>query len=111
MKVTIEKNGALSGDIAIHQSKSEAHRALICASLAHGRSTVVCPLINDDIRKTASCLSALGAEISYENGAFTVDPIEKVKNGAVLDCGESGSTLRFLLPVAASPCSATFLYA
>ena len=102
MKMTIENSGILHGDIAIHQSKSEAHRALICASLASGRSRIVCPLINDDIKKTADCLVALGAKISYENGVFTVDPIENVKQDAILDCGESGSTLRFLLPIAAA---------
>jgi 3-phosphoshikimate 1-carboxyvinyltransferase len=51
---------------------------------------------------TVNCLNALGANITYADGKFNVQPITQVKKGAILDCGESGSTLRFLLPVAAA---------
>ena len=89
----------LSGSIAAIPSKSAAHRALICASLATGETEIFCPSLSRDIEATASCLAALGADIRYENGSFFVKPIEKVNENAVLNCGESGSTLRFLLPV------------
>ena len=59
---------------------------------------------------TAACLNALGADITYADGKFSVTPITKVQKGATLDCGESGSTLRFLLPVAAAlGADATFI--
>ena len=59
---------------------------------------------------TAACLNALGADITYTDGKFNVTPITKVQKGATLDCGESGSTLRFLLPVAAAlGADATFI--
>jgi 3-phosphoshikimate 1-carboxyvinyltransferase len=51
---------------------------------------------------TAACLNALGANITYADGKFSVEPISCIRKGAALDCEESGSTLRFLLPVAAA---------
>lgn len=75
---------------------------LICAALADSPCTIVCQSLNRDMEATAACLNALGANITYADGKFTVNPMTKVSKGAVLDCGESGSTLRFLLPVAAA---------
>lgn len=89
----------LAGTIPAIASKSQAHRLLICAALADRRTAVACPTLSADIAATADCLRALGADISYENGIFTVSPISAVPSHPTLDCGESGSTLRFLLPV------------
>lgn len=89
----------LSGSIAAIPSKSAAHRLLICAALAQGETDIYCPSLSKDIEATAACLAALGAGIDYCGGSFHVRPIERPRPGAVLDCGESGSTLRFLLPV------------
>ena len=89
----------LSGTIPAIASKSQAHRMLICAALADGPTSVACPTLSADITATAECLRALGADITYENGIFAVEPIASVPARPVLDCGESGSTLRFLLPV------------
>ena len=75
---------------------------LICAALANKSCTIICRGINRDMEATAACLNALGANIVYADGKFNVDPISEVKKGALLDCGESGSTLRFMLPVAAA---------
>ena len=75
---------------------------LICAALSDSPCTIVCQSVNRDMEATAACLNALGADIRYADGRFTVNPITKVIKGASLDCGESGSTLRFLLPVAAA---------
>ncbi len=83
-------------------SKSEAHRALICASLADSETKIICTDTNADIDATASCLSALGASIRRVDDGFVVLPIERVRAQAVLDANESGSTLRFLLPLVAS---------
>ncbi len=99
----------LGGKIAAIASKSQAHRYLICAALADGVSRIRCDECSADIDATVRCLNALGASISYENNHFTVQPIQKAQFG-ILDCGESGSTLRFLIPVvAALGCGADFV--
>lgn len=100
----------IGGRIAAIPSKSQAHRLLICAALADKSTEIFCPQISEDMDATARCLSALGAEISYKQGSYHVSPIKAVKQSPLLDCGESGSTLRFLLPVAAAlGANATFL--
>lgn len=93
-------HGTLKGEITPPPSKSQAHRLLICAALAVEPCSIVCNGVNDDIMATMRCLNALGARITFSSGVFDVQPIELVKGGT-LDCGESGSTLRFLMSVAA----------
>lgn len=92
--------GTLQGAVTPPPSKSQAHRLLICAALGSSPCTIECASVNDDIVATMRCLNALGADISYSDGVFVVNPVKAVKC-AVLDCGESGSTLRFLISVAA----------
>ena len=92
----------LAGIVAIPASKSVAHRLLICAALADGPTRVVIGQTNRDIDATADCLRALGASIERQGDGFLVAPIQNASAHAELDCGESGSTLRFLLPVAAA---------
>ncbi len=82
-------------------SKSQAHRALICAYLANGKSRILCPYLNADIKATAECLKNMGAKITYENGFFELTPPDSNYDYAEIDCGESGSTMRFLIPTAA----------
>lgn len=82
-------------------SKSQAHRLLICAALGHSPCTLACSSVNDDILATMHSLNALGADIKYNNGIFTINPV-KLQKGMTLNCGESGSTLRFLMSVAAA---------
>ena len=89
-------------EIQAISSKSEAHRYLICAALGDGECDVLCANTNADIDATAGCLNSLGASITRTECGFHVKPIEKVIDGAALECNESGSTLRFLLPVVAS---------
>lgn len=93
-------HGTLRGEVTPPPSKSQAHRLLICAALAVEPCSIVCNSVNDDIMATIRCLNALGARITFSSGVFDVQPIELVKGGT-LDCGESGSTLRFLMSVAA----------
>lgn len=83
-------------------SKSEAHRYLICSALGDAPVEMICTDTNADIDATASCLNSLGASISRKGESFFIEPIKKVNKNAVLDCNESGSTLRFMLPVAAA---------
>lgn len=99
MKRTIPP-GARTGRVHIPASKSQAHRLLICAALGEEKTEVVCDGISADIAATAKCLSALGAAVEETEAGFLVSPIKKVPEGRCeLYCGESGSTLRFLLPV------------
>jgi len=91
------------GTVRAIASKSEAHRILICAALADSETFVVCSESSEDIDATVRCLTALGAEIRRECDGFYVDPISTLQTFGdkryLLDCGESGSTLRFMLPV------------
>ena len=94
-------NGTLQGTVTPPPSKSQAHRLLICAALGNEPCTIACSSTNADIVATMRSLNALGASIEYNGGVFAVTPVQPCKGGT-LDCGESGSTLRFLVPVAAA---------
>ena len=93
--------GKLAGTIPAIPSKSAAHRLLIAAALADGPTEIACPSVSQDILATARCLAALGAKLDRTEWGFTVTP-GPAPEKADLPCGESGSTLRFLLPVAAA---------
>ena len=92
--------GARTGRVHIPASKSQAHRLLICAALGEETCEIVCDGVSADIAATAECLRALGAKVERTETGFRISPIQKVPEGCCeLLCGESGSTLRFLLPV------------
>ena len=101
--------GERAGIIQIPSSKSAVHRLLICAALGSKSVQLQFDGLSKDIAATANCLRALGAGIEIETNRFTVTPAKKTAGDVLLPCGESGSTLRFLLPVAgALGCSGTF---
>ena len=116
----------VGGTVSAIASKSEAHRLLICAALADEETFVGCPERSEDIEATVNCLVAMGAVVSCCKNGYAVSPIQRARDssseraqvhaglsvavnqtfGALasqppteLNCGESGSTLRFLLPV------------
>lgn len=91
----------LCGEVNIPPSKSAAHRALICAALSEGTSRVTPFCTSKDIQATVACLKALGMRVETDKEGYTVHRAETLKNG-ILDFNESGSTARFLLPVAAA---------
>lgn len=95
----IIKPTKLKGTVAVIPSKSQAHRLLICAAFAEHETRLRCPDTNRDIEATADCLRALGADILRDAGGYTVFPIQSIPQSAALPCRDSGSTLRFLLPV------------
>ena len=108
----------LKGTVPAIASKSMAHRLIICAALANGETHVTCNTTCADIEATVRCLTALGARIETVEDGFQVHPtmksvefgLLKALAGGTLDCGESGSTLRFMLPVAcALGADATFV--
>lgn len=89
----------LNGNLTAIPSKSQAHRLLICAAFSEAPCTLICSETNDDIAATADCLNALGAEIQRIPSGYAIIPVSKLPDSAHLHCRESGSTLRFLLPV------------
>ena len=93
------KPGKLSGTIAAIPSKSQAHRLLICAAFSDLPTELICPETNRDIEATAACLNSLGAVITRTSKGYMVYPAETIPDSAQLECQESGSTLRFLLPI------------
>lgn len=100
----------LAGTVWIPASKSVMHRNLIAAALSDRATDISCNAVNQDILATINCLSALGARIEQMPCGVHVEPLQKANQETMLDCGESGSTLRFLLPVAAAlGCSCTFI--
>lgn len=99
MDITINP-GKLRGNVAVIPSKSQAHRYLICAALAATETTLICPDTSKDIEATAECLRALGADIQHTDGGYRILPIKNIPPKAILNCCESGSTLRFMLPIA-----------
>ena len=91
--------GSLSGALQAIPSKSQAHRVLICAAFADKPTNILCRQTNDDIEATADCLRSLGARISRTEDGYTVSPVKVIPRQAELNCRESGSTLRFMLPI------------
>ena len=98
MDITIQPQ-PLRGTVGAVPSKSLAHRYLICAAFAQTPTDLICPASSRDIDATVNCLNALGAAIIPTGNGFHIDPIGKTPQRAFLPCGESGSTLRFLLPI------------
>lgn len=99
MDITITP-APLHGTIPIIPSKSQAHRLLIASAFADAPTHLICAETNRDIEATADCLRALGASVCRTTDGYTVLPIRNIPSRADLPCGESGSTLRFLLPIA-----------
>ena len=92
----------LSGSVDAIPSKSHAHRLFIAAAFADRPTVIRCRAVNKDICATIDCLNALGADIrETESGVYEVKPVPGDITGrpAALDVGESGSTLRFMIPV------------
>ena len=101
MKVTIHPGKAV-GRVAAPPSKSMAHRLLICAGLAQGTSRISGLDYNEDILATMDCLQALGAICTVEGDTVTVvgTDLFQAEPRETLCCRESGSTLRFFIPLA-----------
>lgn len=99
------KSSRLHGIVDIPASKSVAHRILICSALAEGQSQILGLKYSKDIDATIEAMSALGAEFLIGQHCSHIQQvfgIEKIPEKAVIDCNESGSTLRFIIPVAAA---------
>ncbi len=95
------KPSVLNGSVLAPPSKSMAHRFLIGAALTGQKCTLTGVDYSEDILATIDCLKALGANITTDNDTVVVDPVNFMKtDNPVLNCRESGSTLRFFIPLA-----------
>lgn len=90
----------LKGTVTVPPSKSVAHRMIIAAALADGVSEISNLSPSEDILATIDCMNALGANIDFDGKTAVIKGIKNVPDKALLDCHESGSTMRFLMPVA-----------
>lgn len=91
--------GRRTGQVHAPSSKSQAHRLLIAAALSQEEVCIRCDDLSADITATIKCLGALGADISREGDVLRVGTVLPGQDMCALCCGESGSTLRFLLPL------------
>ncbi|SFE27921.1 3-phosphoshikimate 1-carboxyvinyltransferase [Peptostreptococcus sp. D1] len=96
------KPSKLEGSVKAIPSKSFAHRAIICAAISDGVSQIIFDKTSDDIDATVNCLRALGAKIEKFEYGVIVQGISKLDNIPTIDSKESGSTFRFLLPLAST---------
>lgn len=95
--------GVLTGCVTVPPSKSDVHRAILCAALAKGKSKIAPVDFSQDILATIDCVKALGAQVTAIEGGLLVDGSAMFKaSSSSLDCRESGSTLRFMIPIAAA---------
>lgn len=91
--------GVLSGQVTPPPSKSYAHRAILCAALANGESVIENLVLSDDIAATLSAVKTLGAQYTIGENSVVIAGIGSFANKAVIDCNESGSLLRFMIPI------------
>jgi 3-phosphoshikimate 1-carboxyvinyltransferase len=112
MEVSVKNTERLEGEVSAPPSKAYTHRMLIAASLANGISRISNPLVSDDTQATLEAVKALGAKIELSENCWTIHGTQQVRTPRQpIDCRESGSTLRFMIPVAAiAPGPSTFLF-
>jgi len=112
MNVTVENTDYLVGVVSAPPSKAYTHRTLIAASLSNGTSKIFNPLISNDTQATLEAVKALGAETELHENYWIIHGQETLQTpDQPIDCRESGSTLRFMIPVAAlAPGPSKFLF-
>ncbi len=98
MDITITPH-RLHGKIHVIPSKSQAHRVLICAAFADAPTVIRCPQTSRDMDATAQCLRALGTTVLKTEEGYFVKPTKSFPAQADLYPQDSGSTLRFMLPI------------
>ena len=100
--VIVKKTEHLTGQVCAPSSKSYTQRMVIASALSAGSSKISNPLLSEDTEATLRAVKALGAKITIAEGCWTIQGALKLKGAKEpIDCGESGATLRFMIPVAA----------
>ncbi|WP_295149632.1 3-phosphoshikimate 1-carboxyvinyltransferase [uncultured Peptoniphilus sp.] len=93
------ENKKLKGKISGITSKSYAHRAIFCAGLAKGKSILEIENLSKDIEASLNSIEALGVKVERDRNKFHISPPEEFNKRVIIDVGESGTTLRFILPI------------
>src|SRR5208337_4069586 len=100
MRVTISPRDQLAGVISSPSSKAQTHRALFAGLLTNGTTTVRNPLASDDTEATTRAIVAAGAKVVKDSDTWTITSIGRpIAPEDVIDCGESGVTMRFTIPI------------
>jgi len=100
--IVIKKSAHLAGEVLAPPSKAYTHRMLIAALLSNGTSKISNPLVSDDTKATLRAVKAFGAETELLENCWIIRGVELLKSPKnPINCGESGATLRFMIPVAA----------
>ena len=100
--VTIRKAERLQGEVCAPPSKAYTQRMLVASVLAHGTSRVSGPLVSEDTEAALRAVKALGAKVTISEDCWTVEGAHPPTGSQEpIDCGDSGATLRFTMPVAA----------
>ncbi|NLC95957.1 MAG: 3-phosphoshikimate 1-carboxyvinyltransferase [Erysipelotrichaceae bacterium] len=101
MKVKIKPSKNKTNTIVIPPSKSLAHRSIIAASLSSGTSIISNIDYSVDISTTIACMSQLGAKMNKNDSFIEIEGVNQfdIKDSTIIDCSESGSTIRFLIPI------------
>jgi 3-phosphoshikimate 1-carboxyvinyltransferase len=101
-EVTVRRAKKLKGEVHAPPSKAYTQRMLIAAALSLGTSKIAAPLLSEDTEATLRAVKALGAKVNAAEDCWTVTGAKPLKGAEEpVDCGESGATLRFMIPVAA----------
>ncbi len=101
----------LSGEVSAPPSKAFTHRMLVAGLLSNGETKISNPLVSDDTQATLQAVKAFGAKVNLQKNCWKVEgttTLETPKNP--IDCRESGTTLRFMIPVAASAPNSSIFY-
>jgi 3-phosphoshikimate 1-carboxyvinyltransferase len=100
--VIVRKAERLKGEVCAPPSKAYTQRILIAAALSHGTSKILGPLVSDDTEAPLRAVKALGAKVTVAGDCWTIEGAQTLRGAKEpIDCGESGATLRFMIPVAA----------
>jgi 3-phosphoshikimate 1-carboxyvinyltransferase len=100
--VTVRKAEKLKGEVCAPPSKAYTQRMLIAAALAQGTSKISGPLLSADTEAAFRAVMALGVKVETAEDCWTVEGAQPLRGAKEpIDCGESGATLRFMIPVAA----------
>ncbi len=100
VKITAD---SVCGEVDILSSKTELHRLIILSALCDNPTKIYYSgVLSKDVQATITCVKAIGASVTVDKNTIKVEPIAKKVNNVELNCGESGSTLRFMLPVASA---------
>jgi 3-phosphoshikimate 1-carboxyvinyltransferase len=112
VEVVIKRSEHLEGEVYAPPSKAYTHRMLIAALLSRGTSRISNPLISDDTKVTLEAVKAFGAEAELQENYWAIRGADSLRTPrGPVNCGESGATLRFMIPVAAlAPGSSAFTF-